>query len=79
MRIFEGGQVASSEATLGEYVKALVAVDRLDTPSLIRTLQVGPCIFKYVTVISSSVECAEILICGDQCASCQLPFTDPVV
>ncbi|BDA41445.1 ATP-dependent zinc metalloprotease FTSH 4, mitochondrial [Coccomyxa sp. Obi] len=41
VRIFEGGQVASSEATLGEYVKALVAVDRLDTSSLIRTLQRG--------------------------------------
>ncbi len=40
MRIFESGQAASNEATLGEYVKALVAVDRLDTSSLIRTLQV---------------------------------------
>jgi len=36
---FESGQLSSSEAALGEYVKALVAVDRLDTSSLIRTLQ----------------------------------------
>ncbi|EIE25196.1 ATP-dependent metallopeptidase Hfl [Coccomyxa subellipsoidea C-169] len=41
VRIFESGQAASNEATLGEYVKALVAVDRLDTSSLIRTLQRG--------------------------------------
>lgn len=40
MRAFESGQLASSEAMLSEYVKALVAVDRLDTSSLIRTLQV---------------------------------------
>ena len=40
MRAFESGQLAGSEAMLGEYVKALVAVDRLDTSSLIRTLQV---------------------------------------
>ncbi len=40
--IFESGQAVSNEATLGEYVKALVAADRLDTSSLIRTLQVGP-------------------------------------
>lgn len=40
MQAFESGQLASSEASLGEYVKALVAVDRLDTSSLIRTLQV---------------------------------------
>ncbi|KAK9909143.1 hypothetical protein WJX75_007825 [Coccomyxa subellipsoidea] len=41
VRIFESGQAVSNEATLGEYVKALVAVDRLDTSSLIRTLQRG--------------------------------------
>ena len=40
VRAFESGQLASSEAMLSEYVKALVAVDRLDTSSLIRTLQV---------------------------------------
>ena len=40
MRAFESGQLASSEAMLSEYVKALVAVDRLDTSSLIHTLQV---------------------------------------
>ena len=61
MRIFEGGQVASSEATLGEYVKALVAVDRLDTSSLIRTLQVVPIIMKDVIVISLTVELAGLL------------------
>lgn len=53
VRIFEGGQVASSEATLGEYVKALVAVDRLDTSSLIRTLQVVPNIMKHVFVTTA--------------------------
>ncbi|KAK9846627.1 hypothetical protein WJX81_007919 [Elliptochloris bilobata] len=41
VQAFESGQLASSEAALGEYVKALVAVDRLDTSSLIRTLQRG--------------------------------------
>ena len=30
----------SSEATLGEYVKALVKVDRLDSSALVQTLQV---------------------------------------
>lgn len=40
IRIFEGGQAGSSEASLGEYVKALVAVDRLNTSSLVQTLQV---------------------------------------
>jgi len=39
VQAFESGQLSSSEAALGEYVKALVAVDRLDTSSLIRTLQ----------------------------------------
>ena len=33
----------SSEETLGEYVKALVKVDRLDSSSLMQTLQVGSC------------------------------------
>jgi hypothetical protein len=41
IRLFEGGQAASSEGALGEYVKALVAVDRLDTSSLIHTLRVS--------------------------------------
>ncbi len=38
---FESGEVASSEATLGEYVKALAKMDRLDSSALMRTLQVG--------------------------------------
>lgn len=40
IRHFEGGGVASSEATLGEYVKALAKADKLDNSSLLRTLQV---------------------------------------
>jgi hypothetical protein len=42
IRAFEGGAAVSSEETLGEYVKALVAVDRLDSSSLLQTLQVPP-------------------------------------
>jgi hypothetical protein len=42
IRAFEGGAAVSSEETLGEYVKALVAVDRLDSCSLLQTLQVPP-------------------------------------
>ncbi|CAL5222682.1 g5082 [Coccomyxa viridis] len=41
IRLFEGGQAGSTEASLGEYVKALVAVDRLNTSSLVQTLQRG--------------------------------------
>ena len=40
IRLFESGQAGSGEASLGEYVKALVAVDRLSTSSLVQTLQV---------------------------------------
>jgi ATP-dependent metalloprotease len=41
IRHFERGGVVSSEATLGEYVKALAKADKLDNSSLLRTLQVG--------------------------------------
>lgn len=41
IRQYEGGRVISSEATLGEYVKALVKVDRLDSSALVQTLQRG--------------------------------------
>ena len=41
IRHFESGRVASSEATLGEYVKALAKADKLDNSSLLRTLQVA--------------------------------------
>ena len=41
IRLFEGGQAGSTEASLGEYVKALVALDRLNTSSLVQTLQVS--------------------------------------
>ena len=41
IRQYEGGRVNSTEATLGEYVKALVKVDRLDSTALAHTLQVG--------------------------------------
>lgn len=40
IRAFESGAALSSEETLGEYVKALVKVDRLDSSSLLQTLQV---------------------------------------
>lgn len=41
IRAFESGQLAVTDATLSEYVKALVKVDRLDGSQLLRTLQVG--------------------------------------
>ena len=37
---FEGGRIVSTEATLGEYVRALASVDKLNGSSLLRTLQV---------------------------------------
>ena len=40
IRTFESGQLAVTDATLSEYVKALVKVDRLDGSQLQRTLQV---------------------------------------
>ena len=40
IRLYESGRLASSEAATGEYVKALVRVDRLDSSALLRTLQV---------------------------------------
>ena len=40
IRHFEAGGIASNEATLGEYVKALAKADKLDNSSLLRTLQV---------------------------------------
>lgn len=40
IRQFEAGRIDSTEATLGEYVKALVKVDRLDSTALAQTLQV---------------------------------------
>mmetsp|Transcript_12806 Transcript_12806/g.38653 ORF Transcript_12806/g.38653 Transcript_12806/m.38653 type:complete len:698 (-) Transcript_12806:2204-4297(-) len=38
---YESGSVASSEEALGEYVKALVRVNRLDSGALMQTLQRG--------------------------------------
>lgn len=40
IRAYESGQVASNAGSLGEYVKALVKVDRLDHTALSSTLQV---------------------------------------
>ena len=40
IRLYESGQLATTEAATGEYVKALVRVDRLDSTALLRTLQV---------------------------------------
>ena len=40
IRAFEGGFVATSEAALGEYVRARALVDRLDSSAVLRTLQV---------------------------------------
>jgi len=37
---FEGGGVVSNQTTLGEYVKALVKLDRLDGSLLLNTLNV---------------------------------------
>mmetsp|Transcript_21683 Transcript_21683/g.60293 ORF Transcript_21683/g.60293 Transcript_21683/m.60293 type:complete len:661 (+) Transcript_21683:653-2635(+) len=41
IRAFERGEVASTEATLGEYIKALVKVDRLDQTALMHTIARG--------------------------------------
>ncbi|KAK9842670.1 hypothetical protein WJX74_000435 [Apatococcus lobatus] len=41
IRAYESGQVASNSGSLGEYVKALVKVDRLDHTALSSTLQRG--------------------------------------
>lgn len=38
---FESGQLAASEAAVGEYVKALVRLDKLDNTRLLSTLQRG--------------------------------------
>ena len=40
IRHFESGRISSSEASLGEYIKALAKVDKLDNTALLRTLQV---------------------------------------
>lgn len=40
IRAYESGQIASNSGSLGEYVKALVKVDRLDHTALSSTLQV---------------------------------------
>ena len=37
---FESGRVTSTEASLGEYVRALAQTDKLNGSSLLRTLQV---------------------------------------
>ncbi len=39
MQHFESGRVASNEETLGEYIKALAKLDRLDNSRLLSTLQ----------------------------------------
>ena len=38
---FEAGAVGASEGAVGEYVKALVRLDRLDSSALLRTIQRG--------------------------------------
>jgi hypothetical protein len=41
VRLFEGGQVAFTQEALGEYIKALSRMDRLDNSRLMGLLQVG--------------------------------------
>ena len=41
VQLYESGEVAATEANLGEYLKALVRVDRLNDSALLRTLQRG--------------------------------------
>ena len=41
VQLYESGAVAASEANLGEYLKALVRVDRLNESALLKTLQRG--------------------------------------
>ena len=56
IRLYESGQIATTEAATGEYVKALVRVDRLDSSSLLRTLQVNtPCPVQVCQVQNHSI------------------------
>ena len=59
IRQFEGGRVTSNEATLGEYVKALVKVDRLDSSALVSTLQVSS--ENFLCQLSSSCVASSLL------------------
>lgn len=59
IRHFEGGRIISSEATLGEYVKALARADKLDNTSLLRTLQVELTANDAVTVPVKCLQRAE--------------------
>ena len=40
IRLYESGALQSTEAATGEYIKALVNVERLDTSRLMGTIQV---------------------------------------
>lgn len=50
---FESGNVASNETTLGEYVKALVKLDRLDGSLLLDTIKVDRFIPNVLRRVSS--------------------------
>ena len=41
IRLYESGALQSTEAATGEYIKALVNVERLDTSRLMGTIQVS--------------------------------------
>lgn len=51
----------SSEATLGEYVKALVKLDRLDSSALVQTLQV-PSLMPFLRLATDSVKRSNFII-----------------
>lgn len=61
IRQFEAGRINSTEATLGEYVKALVKVDRLDSTALAQTLQVQ--LFSHIRYASKLVSFACVGCC----------------
>jgi len=63
IRAFESGAAVSSEETLGEYVKALVQVDRLDSSSLLKTLQVRAWNCDAAVAVESSLLLKMLLVC----------------
>ena len=44
IRLYESGALQSTEAATGEYIKALVNVERLDSSRLMGTIQVNCCL-----------------------------------
>jgi len=54
IKLFEGGRVAFTQDTLGEYIKALSRMDRLDNSRLMGLLQVCVCVCTRMCVRGNS-------------------------